>query len=274
MTVRRELVADALGEAEQFDLRAVLLGLVHGAREALSGNFVGAYLQGSFALGAGDHFSDVDFVIVTRDEVTGSQESELGVLHARLPGQASYWAQHLEGSYVRSRALRRVERARQSWLYVDNGSRVIERSVHDNTAGVRWVLREHGIVLTGPDPDTLIDDVSAEELRGEAFETSLAWQKQVSSHPEFLDNALRQQQHVLALCRVAFTARVGEIASKESAGRWALEHLDRRWAALIDKAIADRPNPWLRVSQSADRLTAVETREFSDYVVAFIEAGR
>src|SRR2546425_12563787 len=49
-------------------LNVVLDTFVGRARELLADNFIGAYLQGSFALGDLDEKSDVDFVIaVARD---------------------------------------------------------------------------------------------------------------------------------------------------------------------------------------------------------------
>ncbi len=49
--------------------------LVDGVRAALEDDFVGAYLVGSFALGAADEFSDVDFVVVT-ERVLGADAVE------------------------------------------------------------------------------------------------------------------------------------------------------------------------------------------------------
>jgi len=44
---------------------------------------------------------------------------------------------------------------------------------------------------------------------------------------------------------------------KESAARWAIDHVPAQWQPLIEKAIAARPNPWQRVKTSADpELTA------------------
>jgi hypothetical protein len=40
----------------------------------------------------------------------------------------------------------------QPLWYVDNGSTVLERSLHDNKWHVRWILRERAITLSGPDP--------------------------------------------------------------------------------------------------------------------------
>ena len=36
---------------------------------------------------------------------------------------------------------------------------------HDDTVVVRWLLREHGVVVAGPDPHELVDPITADELR-------------------------------------------------------------------------------------------------------------
>lgn len=44
------------------------------------------------------------------------------------------------------------------------------RREYDNCQLVRWVLREKGVRLLGPPPATLVDPVSAEDLRREMTE--------------------------------------------------------------------------------------------------------
>src|SRR5262249_11033450 len=144
-------------------LNAVLVDLVQGARAALADSFVGAYLQGSFAVGDADEHSDVDFLIATAGELPDAQVGELESMHQRIHDTAgTAWARHLEGSYVPLRVLRRHVPPGARLPYLDNGSRVIEQSDHDDTLVVRWVLREHGIVLSGPDPKALVDPVPAD----------------------------------------------------------------------------------------------------------------
>ena len=58
-------------------LDAILDELVTRARQILGANFLGAYLQGSFAVGDADEHSDVDFLIVTQDELTEAQDASL-----------------------------------------------------------------------------------------------------------------------------------------------------------------------------------------------------
>jgi hypothetical protein len=53
---------------------------------------------------------------------------------------------------------------RTVFFYLDNGSRELVRSSHDNTRVVRWVLCEHGLALTGPTAGELIPAITAAAL--------------------------------------------------------------------------------------------------------------
>ena len=66
------------------ELNAVLEELVTSVRTILAENFCGAYLQGSFAVGDADVHSDVDFIVVTEDEVSAEQLAGLQEMHKRL----------------------------------------------------------------------------------------------------------------------------------------------------------------------------------------------
>lgn len=271
--VRERLAVNLRGDAADH-LLAVLTDLVDGARRALVDNFLGAYLQGSFALGAGDTYSDVDFLVVTVGAIDEAQLAALAQMHAQFPDSQIGWARHLEGSYVPSAQLYGPAGAGDGWLYVDNGSRRMEPSTHDDTALMRWVLREHGIVLAGPRPATLLDRVSPAALRTEAIATALRWQQAIEAAAGVLANSLAQQQHVLALCRVLFTLEYAEVTSKELAARWARQALDPQWQPLITRAIEDRPCPWERVHQQADVDSVKQTVRFGAYAARRAQAAQ
>src|SRR5437667_10498619 len=89
-------------------LNAVLEDLVGGARSALAESFVGAYLQGSFAVGDADEYSDVDFLIATARELSDAQVQALESMHQRIYDTATAaWARPLECTYVSLRVLPR-----------------------------------------------------------------------------------------------------------------------------------------------------------------------
>lgn len=81
------------------ELNSVLRDLVDSVQTVLSNNFVGAYLQGSFAVGDFDLHSDVDFIIVTEEELSQVEVQALQILHEHIYCIDIPWAQHLEGFY-------------------------------------------------------------------------------------------------------------------------------------------------------------------------------
>ncbi len=255
------------------ELNAVLGELVAGARGILAENFRGAYLQGSFALGEADEHGDVDFIVVTHDEVGEGQVALLQQLHRRIYAIEIPWAQHLEGSYVPEGRLRRVDPSRSSFLYLDNGASELTRDSHCNTAVVRWTLRERGIVLAGPRPTSLVDPVSADQLRAEIAREVREWSEWAPAPTKAGGmSCWKQTLLVLSFCRMLHTLECGEITSKRAAGEWALGALDPDWASLIRRALDDRPDPWVRVYQPADEETAGRTLAFAEYAVE--EAAR
>ena len=250
-------------------LDVVLDELVAGAGRVLGPNFCGAYLVGSFALGDADEHSDVDFLVVTHDEV-GGEVGELQALHRRLYALEVSWAQHLEGSYVSRHVLRRVDPAHTKLLFLDNGAHELVRDDHCNTAVVRWTLREHGVVLAGPEPAALVEPVSAEQLRAEARATLPLY---VEWAPERTKaggmSRWKQPYLVLTFCRLLHTLESGRVSTKREAGEWSLQTLDEEWKPLIRRALEDRPDPWLRVHQPAEPALAARTLAFAAYALAF-----
>ena len=251
------------------ELNAVLAELVAGARAVLEDSFCGAYLHGSFGSGDADEFSDVDFVVVTHDELTLDQQQGLQALHRRLYALEAAWAQHLEGSYIPSAHLRHVDVSHRTFFYLNNGAQELVWDSHCNTAVVRWLLREHGVALAGPGPRTLVDPVSAGDLQQEAatrVQDYADWAAE-STDAEPMDR-WKQTYLVLTFCRLLFTLRNGRVASKREAAEWALGALDYEWAALIQQALDDRADPWDRVHQPAPRELGNRTLQFAAYATA------
>src|SRR5262245_57190119 len=105
------------------ELNAVLAELVSSVRGALGETFVGAYLQGSFAVGDFDQHSDVDLITAIRDELSAAQVADLQAIHQRVNSLECDWAKHLEGSYFPLAVLRHRERRGTPLWYLDHGSR-------------------------------------------------------------------------------------------------------------------------------------------------------
>ena len=208
-------------------------------RAVLAGQFVGLYVSGSLASGGFDlQRSDIDFVVVTAGELPEETLAALAAMHARISQSGLQWATRLEGAYIPQQGLRRYDPAcaRYPWLGVD-GHFAVEQFDHG------WViqlhlLREHGLVLAGPDLAILIDPISPGDLRG-AQRAMLQewWEPQLQDHTR-LRSREYQAYAVLTMCRALYTLEHGTIVTKPVAARWAQDTLNRRWAACIERALA------------------------------------
>jgi hypothetical protein len=260
-------VGDQSGQTPYPKLNVVLRDLVRGVQDILSGNFVGAYLQGSFAVGDFDLHSDVDFAIVTAEELSAEQVDTLQEMHGRLYDCDTSWAQHLEGSYFPQDILRDPSLCGRHLWYLDNGSRALIRSDHCNTLVVRWVLRERGITLAGPPADSLIDPINVHSLRGEISAVIKKWGQEIMEDPERYNNRFYQGFIVLSYCRMLHSLQAGSVESKVAGAEWAKRNLDPAWSALIDGAWAGRPNPAVSVRQPANPEAFAKTVKFVQYCI-------
>ena len=50
------------------------------------------------------------------------------------------------------------------WHYLDNGSRELVWSEHCNRLVIRWMVRERGIALAGPEPRSFVDPIPRDEM--------------------------------------------------------------------------------------------------------------
>lgn len=247
------------------ELNNVLLDLVDSVRAVLSNNFVGAYLQGSFAVGDFDLHSDVDFIIVIEENLSEEEVHGLQEVHERIFGLAIAWAQHLEGSYFPREVLRYYAHSGEQLWYLDHGSRSLIQSAHCNTVLVRWVVREHGVVLAGPAPAGLVDPIPVETLRKHIKATILDWGQEILSDPADYNNRFYQGFIVLNYCRMLHDFHRGYPGSKQAGAEWAKAKLDPSWKGLIDRAWNGRPDPAVSSREPADPQDFKATLEFVHY---------
>lgn len=274
------------------ELNAVLAHLLEGATSALSGNFIGAYLQGSFAIGDYSEYSDCDFMIVTHEDLSAAELGALQSLHEEIHELPQiYWRTGLEGSYAPAAILRRWSREPRDppgeprgadWAdagmlgappgvypfwYLDHGGNSLYRSEHDNNQVVRWTMREKGIVLAGPDPKDLIDPVSPNELRADARRSMEIFMATGLSMPM----AAWQAFWVGLFCRVLHTLETGEVTSKREAMGWAQAVLDPQWRELIARAQQLRKGDDEQAAEVPDPADVAATHVFAAYCKAWAD---
>ena len=249
------------------ELNAVLAGLDEAVRAILGSTYVGCYLQGSFALGAGDAESDADFVVVTTVPPAGEVEAALRRLHAAIPDRPGIWNRNVEGSYADAGSLLDGARVGEPWLFVDRGHREMAWDPHCNELPTRWILRNHGIAISGPPPAGLVAEVPADVLRDDARAALPGTLDGIRAWAD-LDHAWTQRYIVQTVCRVLYTSVTGQVAAKPHALRWAHDHLDPRWRPLLAQVARDRGTPWRAVDPPRPGSMAL-AYEFAAYAEAW-----
>jgi predicted nucleotidyltransferase len=249
------------------ELNEVLHDLVHSIQAILKDTFIGFYLQGSLATGGFDEHSDVDFLVVIDKEISSDQLEKLQAMHERIFSLKSYWAQHLEGSYFPKDILKSIKRCGEKLWYLDNGSRQLTQSDHCNTVVVRWLVREKGVVVIGPLPKTLIEEIDANTLRKDICNTMHTWGKKILGDPQRYNNHFYQTFIVLSYCRMLHDLIHGTNNSKQVCAEWAKKNLDPYWKGLIDRTWAGRPVPEQSIKRPADPKDFADTLKFVEYTL-------
>jgi hypothetical protein len=110
--------------------------------------------------------------------------------------------------------------------------------------GSNWILerqlvREHGVIVWGPSPQTLIDPVSPQEVRAAVCEQlKNSWQPRLNDR-DWLRPRHYQAFAVLTLCRALYTLQHGTVSSKPQAAAWTQE-VYPQWRPIIEKALTWR----------------------------------
>jgi predicted nucleotidyltransferase len=198
----------------------------------LSENLVGIYVFGSVAWDGYDPgVSDVDLLVVTARPLVAADYARLQQMHTALPAGREQWKDRIEVAYLSRQALRTFKERTSEIGIVSPGE-----PFHVVSAGRDWLanwydVREHAIVVAGPNPKTLIDPITRSELKA-------CIRDYVSLFPERIrDNFHRGSDAyaVLTMCRSLYTNVVDGVATKRAAAEWAASKYPE-WSNLISQA--------------------------------------
>jgi len=204
---------------------------------SLSNNFIGAYLHGSIAFPEHNpEAGDLDFYVVTRRPLNGTEIKSLAHLHRSLAAKFEFGSK-LDGFYIPYAAARVHENPR-NLVYGAHGR--IHRRGSDNA----WALhREHFarsayIRIYGPRASRVFSRPNWTEIRSALYRQLVYARKIIDSDPWW---------SVLNLCRLVYTFKTENVAvSKLGAARWAMKKLSSRWKPVIRSAVK-------RYKRTADR---------------------
>jgi len=245
------------------DVNAVLHDFLARIQVILGDRFRGMYLDGSLALGDFDpHSSDIDFVVTTDVPLSDAHFVVLRDMHARFDDSGSPWATEVEAVYIPQEILRRDAPAPVWVPRIERGATLVKEHL-DSSWIVHWsILRDHGVVVMGPDLRPLIDPIAPQDLRRAMAALGELWLEAARHDRVALQQRGGQIYMVRTLCRMLYTLNCGAIVSKPVAARWVQQRLGLRWAALIERAVAWRKDPASQETPSeteiSDTLALVE----------------
>lgn len=261
------------------ELRPVLQAFADGLELALGANLAGLYLVGSLATGDFDLDSDVDFLAVVKQDLSRGEQTALQALHAAMHERDSYPARHLEGSYLSlADLLDAATVGTKPVFYFDNGSVLPESSTHDNQWHVRWVLRERGIRLCGPEPAQLLPAVPREalleEVRAALQRDTLGFGEQIEAPLCFHNSRFGQSFFVLTACRMLHSLNTATVQSKKAGAEWAKANVDPAWIPLIEQAWQERQGVrfMVKIGERADPELLRQTLNFMQYALRQAQA--
>jgi predicted nucleotidyltransferase len=226
------------------EINKILDLLLKSAAQVLGNQLVGMYIFGSLASGDFDpETSDIDFLVVTTSTLPDKTIADLEIMHHHLWNSGLDWARKLEGSYIPKREIKRHNPRIGPCPTVNEGRFYLD------TPGSDWIIqrhivREQGVILAGPDPKTLIDPVSAADLRRAVRGVLYEWWFPMLEDPTWLREHGSEYHAfaILTMCRALYTLENGSTVSKSDAAHWVQGKLGEDWSRVIDQAlIAQKP---------------------------------
>lgn len=223
------------------DINKILHLLKNEVVNLLGDNLVGLYLTGSLTYGGFDNgSSDIDFLVVTNNPLTKEKLHEIEMMHHSIGKKFPKWRKRIDGSYITKKMLLSKKPPNEPRPYFNAGK------MWSFVYGNEWLLNlfqlyEYGIALEGPDPKNLIQTISITDVINASRRNLLKeWmpklkEKNPFENPDYDRNHL-QAYAALSMCRILYTAKNKEIASKKKASQWAKITYGNQWGNLIEKA--------------------------------------
>jgi hypothetical protein len=225
------------------EVNRVVEGLRAALVDALGDELAGLYLSGSLALGGFDPpSSDLDVLVATTGTLDEAAVQRLAALHATLRA-AGGWPGRLEVVYLPVTTLRRYDPSDQGSYPIAASDRVFALGRQSPTWVLdRWIAREHGLLVAGPRPSSLIDPIGPQALQVAVRKLLLSfWAGQLDGPaPAWLRPRSYQAFAVLSMCRALYCLEHGKVISKPAAAAWASRRLGPPWPELVDRALGWR----------------------------------
>lgn len=222
------------------DINRLLAELHSAIQNALGEKLVGLYLFGSLVIGDfHPEFSDIDLLAALSSDVDEANFAALQHMHAAFFEKHPEWYHRIEVCYISVAALQTVTSRTNTIARISPGEDLNMREADKHWLIDWYVVRERGVTLFGPPPQTLIEPISKAAYIQTVKDNVGAWREWVQP----MCYLKAQAYAILTLCRALYSLKHGEQTSKKQAGLWAMQEYPQ-WASLIQNALVWYETPY------------------------------
>lgn len=204
----------------------------------LAANLLAIHLYGSALDGGLKPHSDIDLLVIVATHPDAAtlrylQRDLLAISappgqHATLRALEATVIAHAEVTPWRHPARRELQFG--EWLRQDILAGILEPPTYDPDLAILLTkARQHSIALHGPDITELLPAVPEHDFQQALADTLKLWNTAEDWHGE-------EANIVLTLARIWYSAQTGNIAPKNVAADWLLQHLPAQHQAIVSRA--------------------------------------
>lgn len=222
-------------------IRPTLESYISRTSAELPGLIGSFYLVGSIALdGFNEQYSDIDFVAVLNRAAHRPDLEKLSAIHQEIEKDFPKWK--MSGCYLRNFDLGRFEGEIEAQPYYHDG-KLHEKGHFEINSVTWWILKNHGIAVSGPEPADLpfqVDwDLLITRMKDNLNSYWLRWSNRVDGFLVLLSD-WGIQWTVLGVLRQFYTFQKNAITTKTKAAEYTLTCLPNQWHSIIQEAIRIR----------------------------------
>jgi len=218
------------------DVNKILDELTQGIVKIVKENLIGFYLTGSLSYGNfNPKSSDIDLHAVIKYPFSKNELESIKKLHEEIEMHNKTWKERIECSYTPLSMFQNILPPKLPRPYYGAGIFYPEAPYGNEWLINNYLLYKHGIALTGPDFKTLIKPIDMVDVQKACVRDLFKeWEPKIND-PKWLQNSHYQSYLVLNLCRILYTIKCGEAASKKVSAAWVKKEYPE-WKNLIETA--------------------------------------
>lgn len=245
------------------DINELIKTLLNQIQTVLGEKLIGLYVFGSLATNDFEYdMSDIDLIAALRKNLNQEEFKMLQKMHTDIEVQYPYWKDRLEVGYLSLSHLKKPI-LNCPMALISPGEPFHFKKAGNDWIINRYILREKGLALFGPEPKTLVDPIPRMLLMKAVKELMQEWREWIKNI-EIIRPRKYQAYMILTMCRAYYLMKNQDFPSKRQAALWMSKKLPQ-WAGLIQNAFNWRTN-W-RAENVGHEKTLPETLRFVNFVI-------